>query len=103
MHALRGRPSGVRPPAGRRRGQRRRCGELDQRWSSDVVTVVIPELVVRRWWQQLLHNQTALWLKARLLFREGTIVTSVPAHMLESGRTRTPVPRATGAATTSER
>ena len=52
--------------------------ELDQRWSSDVVTVVIPELVVRRWWQQLLHNQTALWLKARLLFREGTVVTSVP-------------------------
>jgi len=77
--------------------------ELDRRWSSDVVTVVIPELVVRRWWQQLLHNQTALWLKARLLFREGTVVTSVPAHMLESGRTRTPVPSATGAATTSQR
>jgi amino acid transporter len=66
--------------------------ELDKRWSSDVVTVVIPELVVRRWWQQLLHNQTALWLKARLLFREGTVVTSVPAHVLESGRARTAVP-----------
>jgi amino acid transporter len=66
--------------------------ELDKRWSSDVVTVVIPELVVRRWWQQLLHNQTALWLKARLLFREGTVVTSVPAHVLESGRARTAAP-----------
>ena len=71
--------------------------ELDKRWSSDVVTVVIPELVVRRWWQQLLHNQTALWLKARLLFREGTVVTSVPAHVLESGSTRTPVPTRAGA------
>ncbi len=71
--------------------------ELDRRWSSDVVTVVIPELVVRRWWQQLLHNQTALWLKARLLFREGTVVTSVPAHVLESGRARTAVPTRAGA------
>ena len=70
--------------------------ELEQRWSSDVVTVVIPELVVRRWWQQLLHNQTALWLKARLLFREGTVVTSVPAHVLESGRARTAFPAAGG-------
>jgi amino acid transporter len=69
--------------------------ELDRRWSSDVVTVVIPELVVRRWWQQLLHNQTALWLEARLLFREGTVVTSVPSHVLDSGRARTPVPTAT--------
>jgi amino acid transporter len=66
--------------------------ELDRRWNSDVVTVIIPELVVHRWWQQLLHNQTALWLKARLLFREGTVVTSVPAHVLESGRARTAVP-----------
>ena len=66
--------------------------ELERRWNSDVVTVIIPELVVHRWWQQLLHNQTALWLKARLLFREGTVVTSVPAHVLESGRARTAVP-----------
>jgi amino acid transporter len=66
--------------------------DLDKRWESDVVTVVIPELVVRRWWQQLLHNQTALWLKARLLFREGTVVTSVPAHVLDSGGTKTAIP-----------
>jgi amino acid transporter len=66
--------------------------ELDRRWNSDVVTVIIPELVVRRWWQQLLHNQTALWLKARLLFREGTVVTSVPSHVLGSGRAKTPIP-----------
>jgi hypothetical protein len=45
-----------------------------------VITVVIPEFVVRHWWEQLLHNQSALWLKARLRFRKGTVVTSVPSH-----------------------
>ncbi len=54
---------------------------LDRRSPNDVVTVVIPELVVHRWWQQLLHNQTALALKARLLFRPNTVVISVPAHV----------------------
>jgi hypothetical protein len=33
-----------------------------------VITVFIPEYVIRRWWQNLLHNQSALRLKARLLF-----------------------------------
>jgi len=42
------------------------------------VTVLIPELAVRHWWEELLHNQTALSLKGRLLFRPGTVVTSVP-------------------------
>ncbi|MBV9487306.1 MAG: APC family permease [Frankiaceae bacterium] len=44
----------------------------------DVVTVFIPEYVVGRWWEQLLHNQSALRLKARLLFESGVMVTSVP-------------------------
>ena len=44
----------------------------------DVVTVFIPEYVVGRWWEQLLHNQSALRLKARLLFEPGVMVTSVP-------------------------
>jgi amino acid transporter len=44
----------------------------------DVVTVFIPEYVVGRPWQHLLHNQTALRLKARLLFEPGVMVTSVP-------------------------
>jgi hypothetical protein len=43
--------------------------------------VIIPEVVVHRWWEQLLHNQTALVLKARLLFRPNTIVISVPAQI----------------------
>ena len=56
-------------------------GHLDERWKHDIVTVILPEFVVHHWWEQLLHNQTALFLKARLLFRKGTVVTSVPVHV----------------------
>jgi amino acid transporter len=44
----------------------------------DVVTVFIPEYVVGHWWEHLLHNQSALRLKSRLLFEPGIMVTSVP-------------------------
>jgi amino acid transporter len=44
----------------------------------DVVTVFIPEYVVGRWWEHLLHNQSALRIKTRLLFEPGVMVTSVP-------------------------
>ncbi|RZS34448.1 amino acid/polyamine/organocation transporter (APC superfamily) [Herbihabitans rhizosphaerae] len=50
----------------------------------DVVTVFIPEYVVGRWWEQLLHNQSALRLKGRLLFQPGVMVTSVPWQLLSS-------------------
>ena len=43
-----------------------------------VVTVLIPEFFVEHWWQHLLHNQTALVLKGRLLFRRRIVVTSIP-------------------------
>jgi len=55
--------------------------ELDARFENDIITVVIPEFVVRHWWGHLLHNQSALILKGRLLFRRGTVVTSVPYHV----------------------
>ncbi len=55
--------------------------ELDKQWNNDVITVVIPEFVVKRWWEHLLHNQSALFLKGRLLFRKSTVVTSVPYHV----------------------
>ena len=55
--------------------------ELDARWENDTVTVVIPEFVVGKWYEHLLHNQSALFLKGKLLFREGTVVTSVPYHV----------------------
>ena len=53
----------------------------DARWADDTLTVVIPEFVVHRWWEHLLHNQSALMLKARLLYRRDTVVTSVPWHI----------------------
>jgi hypothetical protein len=57
--------------------------EIDARWDNDIITVVIPEFVVDHWWGHLLHNQTALMLKGRLLFRKGTVVTSLPYHLRE--------------------
>ena len=47
------------------------------------VTVVLPEFVPARWWHHLFHNQRALLIKAALLFRPNTIVTSVPFHLRE--------------------
>ncbi|WP_066939362.1 APC family permease [Microtetraspora fusca] len=52
----------------------------------DVVTVYIPEYVVGRWWEHLLHNQSALRLKGRLLFKPGVMVTSVPWQLASSDR-----------------
>ncbi|HZX02287.1 APC family permease [Kribbella sp.] len=50
----------------------------------DVVMVYIPEYVVGHWWEHLLHNQSALRLKGRLLFTPGVMVTSVPYQLLSS-------------------
>ncbi len=56
--------------------------ELDARNGEDhVTTVILPEFVVTHWWEQIFHNQNALALKARLLFRPRTVVTSVPFHV----------------------
>ncbi|MGH7278571.1 MAG: amino acid permease, partial [Candidatus Rokuibacteriota bacterium] len=46
-----------------------------------IVTIVLPEFVPARWWQHLLHNQTALLIKGALLFRKNVIVTDVPYHL----------------------
>jgi len=50
----------------------------------DVVTVFIPEYVVGKWWEQILHNQSALRLKTRLLYQPGVMVTSVPYQLQSS-------------------
>jgi len=49
--------------------------------SRDIVSVFVPEYVVGHWWEHLLHNQSALRLKARLLFQPGVMVTSVPFRL----------------------
>jgi amino acid transporter len=50
----------------------------------DVITVFVPEYVVGRWWENLLHNQSALRIKGRLLFEPGVMVTSVPWQLRSS-------------------
>ena len=54
-----------------------RINEIDNMYNDDLITVIIPEFVtsIRSQW---LHNQSALAIKARLLFRPNTVVTSVP-------------------------
>ena len=52
----------------------------------DLVIVYIPEYVVGHWWEQLLHNQSALRLKGRLLFTPGVMVTNVPWQLESSER-----------------
>jgi amino acid transporter len=47
----------------------------------DYESVILPEFVPKRWWQHLLHNQSALMIKGALLFRPNLVVTSVPFHL----------------------
>ncbi|MEY3989942.1 MAG: hypothetical protein RI985_1023, partial [Chloroflexota bacterium] len=55
--------------------------QLTHRYSHDVVTIVMPEFIPNRWWQNFLHNQTALAIKTMLLFTKNVVVISVPYHL----------------------
>jgi hypothetical protein len=59
---------------------------LQRQSPREVVTVYIPEYVVGHWWENLLHNQSALRLKGRLLFEPGVMVTSVPWQLRSTAR-----------------
>ncbi|MEU6236768.1 APC family permease [Kitasatospora sp. NPDC047058] len=63
---------------------------------SEAVAVFIPEYVVGHWWEHLLHNQSALWLKSRLLFTAGVMVISVPWQLSSAPRADHPARRAPG-------
>jgi amino acid transporter len=54
---------------------------MEKEHPDDYITVVLPEFVVKHWWHHLLHNQSALTLKAALLFRPRVVTTSVPFHL----------------------
>ena len=54
---------------------------LQRQTPNQMITIVLPEFVPARWWQHLLHNQTALLIKAALLFHKGVVVTNVPYHL----------------------
>ncbi|WP_219107749.1 APC family permease [Austwickia sp. TVS 96-490-7B] len=58
--------------------------ELRTRYPEDVVTVYVPEYVVGHWWEHILHNQSALRLKAALLFTPGVMMVSVPWQLSSS-------------------
>ncbi|MBB1512868.1 APC family permease [Tessaracoccus sp. MC1679] len=62
--------------------------ELRSENPRDVVIVYIPEFVVGHWWEQLLHNQTALLIRTRLHFMPGVMVTSVPYQLKSSGKAK---------------
>jgi amino acid transporter len=55
--------------------------QLHASMPDSVVSVIVPEFVVRHWWHQFLHNQTALSIKYALVFEPGIVVTSVPFHL----------------------
>jgi hypothetical protein len=57
---------------------------LNRESPRDLVVVYIPEYVVGRWWEHLLHNQSALRLKAKLLFTPGVVVCNVPYQLSSS-------------------
>ncbi len=59
--------------------------EYDIEVEDDFLTVVLPEFVLDHWYEQLLHNQSALVLRARLRARPNTVVTSVPFHLRADG------------------
>jgi hypothetical protein len=59
--------------------------EVEGRWSNSIVTVIIPELYVEHWWQHLCTTRVRSMLKGRLLFRKGTVVTSIPYRTQEVG------------------
>jgi hypothetical protein len=52
--------------------------QIQSRGEDQMVTIVLPEFLPRKWWQHALHNQTALLIKGALLFRKNIVVADVP-------------------------
>jgi amino acid transporter len=48
------------------------------RQPDEMITIIVPQFVPRRWWHNLLHAQTATWLRLALLFKPGIVITDVP-------------------------
>ena len=62
--------------------------ELERAGPGDLVTVVVPEIVPKHWWEHLLHNKTALYIRTAFLFRPRIVVTSVAFHLGAAHRLR---------------
>ncbi len=52
--------------------------QIQSRGDDQMITIVLPEFLPGKWWQHILHNQTALLVKGALLFRKNTVVADVP-------------------------
>jgi amino acid transporter len=44
----------------------------------ELVTIVVPEVVPKKWWEHLLHNKTALYIRTAFLFKPNVVVTAIP-------------------------
>ena len=55
--------------------------QMEKQRDGDYMTIILPEFIPARWWQHLLHNQTALLLKTAILFRRGKVAISIPYHL----------------------
>jgi amino acid transporter len=55
--------------------------DMSNNTKEDVITVLIPEFVTSKWWHQFLHNQTALMIRAALMFKRGKVITSVRYYL----------------------
>lgn len=51
---------------------------LAERQPNEIMTVVVPQFVPGKWWQNLLHHQTALLLRFGLIFKPGLVIVEVP-------------------------
>ena len=48
---------------------------------NELLTIVVPQFVPAHWWENLLHNQTALMLRFALLFKPGVVIVEVPYQL----------------------
>ncbi|WP_374119709.1 APC family permease [Streptomyces sp. MBT42] len=80
----------------------RHVREAPERTGDSVISVVIPEYVVGHWWEQPLHNQSALRLKTRLLFMKNVVVIDVPYRLASARELAAERARAADAAKAAE-
>jgi amino acid transporter len=62
--------------------------KLEEAGPGQLITVVVPEIVPKHWWEHLLHNKTALYIRTAFLFRPHIVVTAVPFHLGTAHRIR---------------
>jgi hypothetical protein len=51
---------------------------IAQRQYNETISIIVPQFVPKHWWTNLLHAQTATWLRLALLFKPGIVITDVP-------------------------